>query len=116
MAIRKHVSWDGEKFRGYVDLGNDVEEDDSAPVAKDALVLMAVSVNNTWKVPCGYFFVDGLSGAGRAKLVKVCIQKLRDAGVDVVSLTCDGPSCHFKMLTELGACLKPVNLQPYFVP
>ena len=50
MAIRKHVSWDGEKFRGYVDLGNDVEEDDSAPVAKDALVLMAVSVNNTWKV------------------------------------------------------------------
>ena len=115
MAIRKHVSWDGEKFRGYVDLGNDVEEDDSAPVAKDALVLMAVSVNNTWKVPCGYFFVDGLSGAERANLVKVCIKKLHDAGVDVVSLTCDGPSCHIKMLTELGACLKPVNLQPYFV-
>ena len=28
MAIMKHVSWDGKKYRGYVDLGNDVEDDD----------------------------------------------------------------------------------------
>ena len=50
MAIRKDVSWDGKKFRGYVDLGNDVANDDSAPVAKDALVFMVVEVNETWKV------------------------------------------------------------------
>ena len=34
MAIMKHVSWDGKKYRGYVDLGNDIEDDDSAPLAK----------------------------------------------------------------------------------
>ena len=33
MAIKKHVSWDGQIFRGYVDLGNDVQDDDSAPIA-----------------------------------------------------------------------------------
>lgn len=115
IAIRKHVSWDGKKFRGYVDVGNGVDENDSSPVAKDALVLMAVAINGSWKVPCGYFFVDGLSGKERANLVKVCIKKLSDVGVNVVSLTCDGPSCHFTMLQQLGACLKIENLQCYFV-
>ena len=38
IAIKKHVSWDGKKFRGYINLGNDVEDDSSAPTAKDALV------------------------------------------------------------------------------
>jgi hypothetical protein len=45
MAIRKHISWDRKRFRGYVDLGNGSKEDDKEPVAKDALVLMAVCVN-----------------------------------------------------------------------
>ena len=114
MAIRKDVSWDGNKFRGYVDLGNAVEDDDSAPIAKDALVFMVVGVNETWKVPVGYFFVDGLSGKERANLVKVCIKKLYDVGVEVISLICDGPSCHFAMLRELGASLSPPDLKPYF--
>ena len=43
MAIRKHISWDGNRFRGYVNLGNGVEDDDLTPIAKDALVLMAKS-------------------------------------------------------------------------
>ena len=114
MAIRKHVSWDGVKFRGYVDVGNGAEENDSSPVAKDALVLMAVAVNGSWKVPCGYFLVDGLSGKERANLVQVCIKKLSDVGIEVASLTCDGPSCHFTMLQQLGACLDIENLQCYF--
>ena len=86
MAIRKHVSWDGKKFRGYVDVGNAAEENDSSPVA------MAVAVNGSWKVPCGYFLVDGLSGKERVNLVQVCIKKLLGVRIDVVSFTCDGPS------------------------
>ena len=115
MAMKKHVSWDGTRFRGYVDLGNGVEDDDSTPVAKDALVLMVVSVNSSWEIPCGYFFVDGLSGIERANLVKICFEKLHDVGVNVLSLKCDGPSCHFSMLTELGANLQPLNLKQYFL-
>ncbi len=40
---------------------------------------------------------------------------MHDVGVDVISLTCDGPSCHFAMLRELGANMSPPNLKPYFV-
>ena len=114
MAIRKQVSWDGKQFTGYVDLGNGTPDDDSAPVAKDALVLMAVCINGSWKVPCGYFFLDGLSGVERANLVNVCLQRLWDTGAEVASVTFDGPSCHFTMSSELGASLRVENLKPYF--
>jgi hypothetical protein len=105
VAIKKHVSWDGKKFRGYVDLGNDVKHDDSAPIEKDALVFMVVGLNETWKAPVGYFFVDGLSEKERANLIKVCIKKLHDVGSYIISLICDGRSCHFAMLHALGAQL-----------
>ncbi|KAG1655031.1 DNA transposase THAP9 [Nymphon striatum] len=114
MAIRKQISWDGKQYAGYIDLGNGLEDDDSAPVAKDALVLMVVSVNGSWKVPCGYFFLDGLSGVERANLVNVCLQRLWDTGAEVASVTFDGPSCHFTMSSELGANLTAANLKPYF--
>ena len=71
-------------------------------------------MNGSWKVPCGYFFIDGLSGAERANLVKLCIERLSDVDVKVVSLTCDGPSCHFIMLTQLGASLKPIKMLTSF--
>ena len=109
MSIRKQVSWDAKHFTGYVDLGNGVEDDYSAPVAKDALVLMVVCVNGSWKVPCAYFFLDGLSGVERANLVTVCLQRLWDTGAEVASVTFDGPPCHFTMSTELGASLTAEN-------
>ncbi|KAH8020925.1 hypothetical protein HPB51_010307 [Rhipicephalus microplus] len=30
MAIRKHLEWDGKKFRGYVDIGMEVDDDSNA--------------------------------------------------------------------------------------
>ena len=110
MSIRKHVQWDGKQFHGYVVVGND-NFDDSAPVAKDALVIMAL--NDSWKIPCGYFLINGLTEDERANLIQSCIERLYDVGVIVVSLTCDGPSCHFSMLRHLGACLDPENIDPY---
>ena len=35
--------------------------------------------------------------------------------VSVVSLTCDGPSCHFTMMDDLGCVLDPLDLQAFFV-
>eukprot|EP00794_Sanderia_malayensis_P010340 gene10340-11415_t len=105
MSIKKHIAWDGAKFRGYVDIGNGSEGDNSSALAKDALVFMAVAVNSTWKIPVAYFFVDGLTGVERANFIKICLQRLHDTGAQVVSLTCDGPSCHLSMLAELGANL-----------
>ncbi|GFO07766.1 THAP domain-containing protein 9 [Plakobranchus ocellatus] len=90
---------------GFVDIGNGVF-DDSAPPATDALVLMAVAVNSSMKVALGYFLINGLSGTERANIIKTYILKLHDVGVRVISLACDGPSCHFSMLKQLGACLE----------
>ena len=70
MYIRKQ--WDGKQFTGYVDLGNCVEDDNSAPVAKDALVLMVVGVNGSWKVPCAYFLTGCLMLKGQLLLLSVC--------------------------------------------
>ena len=70
--------------------------------------------NRSWKVPCGYFFINGLTASERANLIGVCIQRLSDVGIKVVSITCDGPSCHFNMLAELGASLKVTNMVPSF--
>lgn len=102
MAIRKHLEWDGKKFRGYVDIGNEVDDDSNA-VASEALVFMLVSLDSHWKVPCGYFLINGLSGKERANIVKLCLTKLHEAGVHVTSLTCDGLRCNFTMFKDLGA-------------
>ncbi|PIK43542.1 putative THAP domain-containing protein 9-like [Apostichopus japonicus] len=113
VAIRKHVEYAHGQFHGYVDIGSG-NSDDSAPVAKDALVLMAVSADQSWKIPLGYFLINGMSGEERANLINQCLQKLHDVGVRAVSLTCDGPSCHFAMMRHLGAKLNISGMDPCF--
>ena len=68
---------------------------------------MAVAMNNSWKVPCGYFLTDGFRGEERANLVKESLRRLRETGVHVVSLTCDGPSRNFSRMRALEAELNP---------
>ena len=44
MSIKKHLEWDGQRFRGYVDVGTEIV-DDSLPLATEALVMMVVAMN-----------------------------------------------------------------------
>ena len=113
MAIKKHIEWDGKRFLRYVDIGANID-DDSTPVASEALVFMVVALNGSWKVPCAYFLLKGMSGVEWANLIRQCLMKTHDVGVEVVSLTCDGPSCHFSMMADLGASLAPPNITPHF--
>lgn len=113
LSIKEDIEWDGHRFLGYVDVGDGVYSDDT-PLAGHALVFMVVSIDGSCKVPIGYFLIAGMSGSERANLVKICLRKLHGIGVKVVSLTCDGPSCHFTMNNELGACMQPENLKSYF--
>ena len=109
MAIRIHAEWDGRKYFGFVDLGTGIDDNDSFPLDKDALVFMVIAVNSIWKVPYTYFLVNGLSGIKHANLIKICFRKLLEIGVKVIFLAFDGPSCHFSMLSELGVNLNPYN-------
>ena len=45
MAIRQQLEWDGNKFRGYIDMGTCLD-DDSMPLAKEALTFRQL-----WEFP-----------------------------------------------------------------
>ncbi|GFO05082.1 THAP domain-containing protein 9 [Plakobranchus ocellatus] len=60
---------------------------DSAPHATDALMLMAITVNSSWKVALGHFLINGLSDTERTNIVKTFILKLHDMDVQVILLT-----------------------------
>ena len=62
MSIKKYLSWDGMKFRGYSDLGDAMEPDDEGLLAREALFFMVVSPNAGYKVPVGFFLLAGMSG------------------------------------------------------
>ncbi|GFO13488.1 THAP domain-containing protein 9 [Plakobranchus ocellatus] len=108
MAIMKKIEFDGKKTFGFVDIGSSVT-DDGAPAATQALVFMVVCVNGFWKVPIGFFFIHGMAGKEKANLVRECLHQLGQIGIKVISLT-----CHFAMLSDLGASMDPENLDPSF--
>lgn len=81
------MEWVGKRLHGSVDMGVDVN-DDSFPNAKDAFVLMLVAINGRWKLPIGYFLVDGLDNEQRSNLVPQAASFAHEKGTHMVSLTC----------------------------
>jgi hypothetical protein len=117
MAIRQQLLFNNNRFDGSVEFGADHSEDvDNVPLAKEALVFMAVGINNSWKIPVGYFLISGLPGKKRSMLLKQCIELLCDTGVIVSSVTFDGAACNLSMVTGLGAnfAFGTPSFQPYF--
>ena len=55
-----------------------------------------------------------MSGKEKANLITICLQKLHDVGVKVVSLTCDGPAANLSMMKALGVTLSVDALNPSF--
>lgn len=104
VAIRQQLEWDGSRYQGYIDMGTNLDSD-SMPLAKEALTFMVVAVNDTFKLPVGYFLIDGLGGLERASLVNQCLSRLHDVGVTVVSLTFDGAAANLSMIKTLGCNL-----------
>ena len=108
VAIRQQLEWDGKKYCGYIDMGTETD-DDSLPLAKEALVFIVVAVNDHFKLPVGYFFINGLGALEKSNLIKQCLMKLSDVGVKVVSLTFDGAASNLAMCHHLGCDLNDAN-------
>lgn len=107
MAIRRRIEWDGSKLHGYVEVGSGILSDsDYITEAKEALVFLVTGINCNFKVPVGYFLVDGVAGIQRAELVKQCLEKIHETGVKIVSLTFDGCASNLAMLKSLGCNLE----------
>ena len=117
MSIMGHIEWDGNKFYGYEDFGmnnlhtNQTEQKE----AKNAMVFMAVGINQHIKIPIAYFLTNSLTGENRAELVKKCLIELESTGAQVIAFTFDGAASNIATAECLGAKLRSVNdLQPYF--
>lgn len=114
VSIRKQIEWTGKRFTGYIDIGSHLDSD-VLPEAREAIVFLLVALNGHWKIPVGYFFIDGLSGNEKANLVNKCLEFVHTSGVVVTSITCDGAPANFKMMEELGANFKDAsNLKTHF--
>lgn len=115
MAIKKQIEFDGKRMWGYVDIGIPIENDELIP-ASEALVIMVVAHQKSWKIPIAYFLIKSLSGKEKANIINECLIRLFEIGITIVSITCDGPSSHLTMFKELGCLLEDVhNMQPYFL-
>lgn len=60
MAIRQHIDYNSGTICGYVDFGNNIENDCTL-LAKEALVFCVVCLNQHWKVPIAYYLINGLN-------------------------------------------------------
>lgn len=114
MAIRKCVEWDGKNFVGFANYGHTTDQSDSLPVAKEALVFMLTCLNGSWKLPIGYFLVNGVTAEQKSSLFKTCIDLVSERGVDIVSLTFDGCPANFSMARVLGCQLDGDVINPIF--
>lgn len=79
--------------------------------AKEALVFLVTAVNSNFKVPVGFFLVDGVSGEKRADLVKLCLELIHNAGVKIVALTFDGCAANISMAKHLGCSFEEQNVK-----
>lgn len=114
MAIRQQKIFDEKKHHGFVDYGVD-EKNDCQSLASSALVLLLVCLNQTWKLPIGYFLTHGLTGAKLATLINMALEKCSQANIDVVSVTCDGCQTNLAAMRILGCKLDdPKKLKTTF--
>lgn len=81
---------------------------------KKRMFFMLNCLNSHWKIPVGYFLIDGLNSVERANLIKECLLTLHESGVKIVSLTFDGTSSNFATVRHLGAETELHNLKPHF--
>ncbi len=77
MSIKKAKIWNHSlgKFIGFSDYGNvsvtipnEKKKDIHDELATEALVIMAVCLRGTWKLPIGYFFQNKISGNNNNKI------------------------------------------------
>jgi hypothetical protein len=121
MSLKDHIEFDGNKVTGYVDMGEEPTESEgpedllSRKKATHACTYMVTCINDRWKIPCGYFFINSLTGSDRAALTMECINILEAVGAQVETLTFDGHASNIAMAQELGASFKdPFNIVSSF--
>ena len=110
---KENVQWCRKtgKFVGYVDLGAD---DCSSEKATEAFVFMAVGLRGHWRIPLGYFLINGISACTLINLLKEAIIRLYSCGVIVQSVTSDAAQFQISAIELLGANFNHFSPKPWF--
>lgn len=118
MSIRQQIIWSPEKEQmlGYVTYGS--EDPDNPLIAKEAIVYVISGLNDKFRIPIAYHFVNSLDGYKKAALLKSVLASLTEIGVTNPTVTCDNHATNKKMFEILGANLNTdsTSFQPYITP
>ena len=76
--------------------------------------MMAVGIHGHWKLPIGYFLINGISATVQTHLVTQAFELLHETGTSAVSLTLDGHQTNLATLRKLGCSTKIDDLKSHF--
>ncbi|KFP60361.1 DNA transposase THAP9, partial [Cariama cristata] len=116
VSLQKQQEWDPQMQRltGFVDLGAGVLDADEAPLASEAIILMAVGISSPWTAPLGYFFVNSTTGHLLAQLLHQAISKLNNIGITVLAVTSGATARGAETARALGIRIDPERIQCTF--
>lgn len=83
-------------------------------VATECLVFMVVCVNESWKLPVGYFLCNHLNSLQKSELVKQALNLLHETKINIISSTFDGCPTNLTMSKLLGCNLNFKSLKSDF--
>ena len=116
ISIKKSIERQSNGIvRGYVDVGTKIECSDTIPIAKDALVMMVVALDGSWKLLICYFLINGIDSATNSGFITDALIRFHDIDVEVISVTLDGPTEHFSTMRSLGASFDLLDPKPFFL-
>ncbi|KAL9704153.1 hypothetical protein quinque_007671 [Culex quinquefasciatus] len=106
-AVRQHVEWNKyqRKNEGTVDHPSVDRTGEEVMPAKEALVFMASSLDDTWKVPVAYYFINGLKAQEKKAIVETVLAELQNVCAQVVGFTFDGTPTNIAVANMLGCNL-----------
>ncbi|XP_039566357.1 DNA transposase THAP9 [Passer montanus] len=116
VSLQKQQEWDpqSKQLTGFVDLGAGVLDADEAPLASEAIILMAVGIWSPWTAPLGYFLVSSTSGRFLAQLLRQAIHKLNSVGIVVLAVTAGASARGAETARALGIRIDPKRIQCTF--
>lgn len=121
MSMHKQASWHDKamSFVGFTELlslsalnrqNENENKNENLPLAKDALVFMAVGPD--FRITVAYWLLCGLDAVDRALLTKEVIISIENVGAKLISLTSDGLAANLSVARLLGADIE--GHKPYF--
>lgn len=116
MPLEQRIHYDlfTKSLQGLVNFGAGNYDANEVPAAAEALLLVAVGFQGQWIMPLGYFLLATLRGDLQAQLLRHCIFKLYDLGVQVNSVTSDATAPNIDTAIRLGVVVEGLSVKSTF--